>query len=128
MDKLQAYSKFWESFGIPAFDELTVPIASDRKKMFGSEFPYITYETVSDDFDNTVFLTASLWYRESTWAGVTAKEKQISQSIGRGGTVVSYDEGAFWIRKRNPWATRMLDPDDDTIRRIVLQYTLEFFD
>lgn len=120
MDKLQAYSKFWESFGIPAYDELTVPD--------GAQLPYITYETATDDFDNTVFLTASIWYRGTSWAEVTAKEKQISQSIGRGGSTIKYDEGAFWIRKRNTWATRMQDPDDDTIRRIVLQYTVEFFD
>ena len=120
MDKLQAYHQFWSSFGIPAYDALSVPT--------GAQLPYITYETASDDFGETIFLSASLWYRGTSWADITQKEKLISDFIGRGGVQVSYDTGSFWIRKRNTWAQRMSDPDDDMIRRIVLQYTIEFFD
>lgn len=119
MDKLQAYHNFWSSFGIPAYDELTVP---DER-----ETPYITYQTASNDFNNTMPLTASIWYRGRSWVDVTAKEKMIAERIGRGGACVSYDDGAFWIVKGNPWAQRMDDPDD-MIRRIVLQFSIEFFD
>ena len=120
MDKLQAYNRFWNSFDIPAYDSLTVP--DDAKT------PYLTYETASDEFGATLYLTASLWYRGTDWADVTAKEKEIAESIGRGGTSVPYEGGALWIMKRSPWAQRMDDPDDDTIRRIVLQYAVEFED
>jgi hypothetical protein len=120
MDKLQALHDFWSSFGIPAYDELTVPD--------GAELPYITYEAASDDFENTLYLTASIWYRDESWASITAKEKQISEAIGRGGYTKHYDEGAFWLYKRSPWAQRMNDPDDDMIRRIILQYSIEFLD
>lgn len=119
MDKLQAYHKFWESFGIPAYDQSTVPDEATP--------PYITYQTASDDFNNSMFLNASIWYRGRSWADITAKEKQISERISRGGVCVPYDDGAFWIVKGTPWAQRMDDPDD-MIRRIVLQFSIEYFD
>lgn len=119
MDKLQAFNQFWSSFGIPAYDENTVP---DEAKP-----PYITYQIASDDFGNALFLNASIWYRDTSWLAITQKEKEISARIGRGGCTVGYDGGAFWIVKGTPWAQRMVDTDD-MIRRIVLQYNIEFFD
>lgn len=120
MDKLQAYNQFWNSFGIPAYDESTVP--DDAKP------PYITYSAASDSFGNGLFLTASIWYRDTSWAGATRKEREISEFVGRGGVNVAYDNGAFWLSKGSPWAQRMADPEDDMIRRIVLQINVEFFD
>lgn len=120
MDKLQAYNRFWNKFGIPAFDQYTVP--------HDATLPYISYETAADDFNHPVNLSASIWYRDSSWAAITAKEKEISEYIGRGGVCVPYDEGGFWLVKGSPWAQRMNDPDDDTIRRIVLNFSIEFID
>lgn len=122
MDKYQAIHNFWSSFGLPAYEQYSVPD--------DAMLPYITYAVSIDDFDHPVFLTASLWYHEDsgTWANVDAKEKQISDYIGRGGRNVSYDDGAFWITKGSPWAQRMNDPSDEFIRRILLQYNIEFLD
>lgn len=131
MDKIQAYNQFWNSFGIPAFDEISVPeeiYDSTLQKMVPLKPPYITYQTAFDDFGNALFLNASIWYRGTSWNDVTYKEQQISESIGRGGRTIPYDGGAFWIVKGSPWAQRMADPEDDMIRRIVLQYNIEFFD
>lgn len=120
MDKVRAYNQFWNSFGIPAYDELTVP-----KDL---ELPYITYQTKMDIFGNGLFVNASIWYRGTSWVEVTQKEQQISEYIGRGGQMVPYDGGAFWIQKGTPWAQRMADPNDSMIRRIVLQLNVEFLD
>jgi hypothetical protein len=81
-----------------------------------------------DDFGNQIAQTASLWYRSSSWADVTAKEQQISEFISRGGINIVYDTGAMWIQKARPWAQRMSDPNDELIRRIVLNVTIEFLD
>ena len=118
MDKLQALNQFWNSFGIPAYDQYSVP---DDAKM-----PYITYETVYDDFDHPVSVTASVWYRDVSWAAVTLKVDEIEERISRGGCTVPYDDGAFWVIKGTPWAQRMDDPADDMIRRIVLNIMIEF--
>lgn len=112
-----ALQTFWNSFGIPAYDENTVPD--------GAVLPYITYQAAVSDFDNRVLLTASLWYRSTSWAEISEKAEQISDTIG-GGYGVRYDNGRLWITKENIFAQRMSDPSDDKIRRIYLQVIAEF--
>lgn len=120
MNKIQALHAFWGSFGLKAYDETSVPD--------GAELPYITYEVSSDDFGKSLAQTASLWYRSSSWADITAKEMQIADFIGRGGRMIAYTGGAMWIQKGQPWAQRMAEPSDDMVRRIVLNIEIEFLD
>ena len=131
MDKLQALDKFWNSFDIPAYDQTTVPdkiYDPVTMKMVPNKPPYITYETAYDDFNHPVALTASIWYRDSSWTAITAKEQEITEKVSRGGVTIPFDDGAFWLVKGTPWAQRMDDPEDDMIRRIVFNYSIEFFD
>ena len=120
MNQIQALHTFWSGFGLKAYDETSVPDSA--------ELPYITYEAGSDYFGHPMALSASLWYRSSSWAGITEKEMQIADFIGRGGRILTYDGGALWIQKASPWAQRMSEPSDDTIRRIVLNIQLEALD
>lgn len=120
MNKIQALHSFWSSFGIKAYDENSVPDATP--------FPYITYEVTTDDFGNQIPQTVSLWYRDSSWISITEKEMQISDFITRGGKMITYEDGAMWIRKARPWAQRMNDPSDEMIRRIILNVVIEFLD
>ena len=128
MNKIQALHSFWNGFGIPAFNEKSVPDESDRKTLYGSAFPYLTYEVSTNDFGNSLVQTASLWYRSSGWAEIVAKQLEIENVITRGGKYVHYDDSAFWIGKSNPWAIQMGDESDDMIRRIVLNVNIEFLE
>lgn len=119
MNKLQTLHTFWSGFGLKAYDENSVP---DQEP-----YPYLTYEASVDDFGNMLAQTANLWYRSSSWIGVTEKEQEISDFIGRGGRMIAYDDGAMWIQKGTPWAQRLSD-SDETIRRIALNITIEFMD
>jgi len=120
MDKNHALNNFWNSFGIPAYDSMAVP--DDAK------YPYITFTVADGEFGDSVALSSSVWYRSTNWTGVTDKTEQISRAIGRGGKMISYDGGSIWIRKETPFSQRMDDPNDDMIRRMYLQYSLDFFD
>lgn len=120
MNKMQALHNFWSSFDLKAYDENSVP---DNVVL-----PYITYESSSDFFGNSVAQTASLWYRDSSWVNITQKEQEISNAITRGGKIIPYDDGAIWIQRANPWAQRLEESGDDMIRRIVLNVTVEFLD
>jgi hypothetical protein len=120
MNKIQALNAFWNSFQLKAYDETSVPD--------GAELPYITYEVSSDDFGGTLAQVASLWYRNSSWSEITAKEQEIADFITRGGRMIAYDGGAMWIQMGTPWAQRMGDPSDELIRRIVLNIQIEFLD
>lgn len=119
MDKIQAFNSFWNRF-LKAYDENSVPD--------NAQLPYITYEIASDDFNNTLPLSASIWYRSTSWEDAVSKEKEIASYIGRGGKMITYDEGALWIRKGSPWAQRLKDDADDMIRRIILNIQAEYLD
>lgn len=117
MDKVQALTAFWNSFGLSAYDENTVPD--------NAALPYITFSVGDDDFDHPVSLTSSIWYRSKRWDEITNKLNEVSQRIGRGGIMVPYDGGAFWVKKGTPFAQRASDPDD-SIRRIFINVEVEF--
>ena len=110
MDKAQALYTFWSSFGLLAYDQYTVPDSANM--------PYITYETQTGSFDDTPKqLTASLWYRSSSWAGIEAMKEAIYTHIGRGGVQIPYTNGTIWIKRGDNFAQRMNDDTDDMIRR-----------
>lgn len=129
MNKIQTLNAFWNSFGLKAYDETSIPNTIDDK---GNEVklepPYITYETSDDDFGHVLMRTASIWYRSSSWEEPMAKAQEIADFITRGGRMLGYDGGSMWIQKSTPWAQRMGDPSDDMIRRIVLNVSIEFLD
>lgn len=116
-DKWTAIQTLWSSFGLTAYDENTVP---DEATL-----PYITYSASVGDFDETVYLTASVWYRSNSWAEISQKEEEISDLIG-GGMGVGFDGGRLWVTKASPFAQRLVEESDTQIRRIVLQATGEF--
>ena len=119
MDKEQAIHTFWSGFGIPAYDEQTVP---DNAKM-----PYITYRVVTDSIGNVCNLTGSIWYRSTSWREVSDKAAEVAQAVGQYGfTKLKLDDGYVWFTKGAPFAQRMSDPASDMIRRIYLNVQAEF--
>lgn len=117
MDKEQALNSFWNGFDLVAYDESSVPDEA--------ELPYITYSVGVDEFLYPVSLTASIWYRSTSWGPITNKLNQISNVIGKGGKMVPYEGGSIWIKKGSPFAQRMTD-EDNSIRRIFINIEAEF--
>ena len=118
MTKAAAIYQFWSGFGLTAYEENTVPT--------DAAFPYVTYQLVTDSFDREIPLTASLWYRSESWAGINAKTEAISQKISRGGKINACDGGAIWLKRGHPFAQNMGDESDDLIKRKYLNITAEF--
>ena len=110
MDKFQVIHSFWSSFGLPAYDQNTVPAGDKRPP-----YPYITYEAAVASLGQPIALSGSLWYYGSSWNRITGKLLEIDAEIGR----------ALWIRKGSPFAQRMSDPND-MIRRIIINIEAEF--
>lgn len=117
MDKEQALQSFFEGFGVPAYDENTVPD--------DAPLPRITYQNITDNFGVQNVLTASIWDRSKSWKSVTDILHSIENSMGYGGQTVTYDGGMAWISRGVPFAQRMGD-EDDSIRRIVLNIQIEY--
>lgn len=118
MTKAAAIYQFWNSFGLTAYEENSVPDEA--------QFPYITYQLVTDSFYSEVPVTASLWYRSESWTAINAKTEEISQKISRGGKIISCDGGAIWLKRGQPFAQNMGDESDDLIKRKYLNITAEF--
>jgi len=120
--KLYALHDFWSGFGWKAYNNYSVP---DRQELPDR---YISYEASVDEFGQEIAQTATLWCRSTSWVDITDMEELIADTIGRGGKVIPFEGGAFWIKKASPWAQRMDEPSDDSMRVIVLNYSIEFLD
>ena len=118
MTKAAAIYQFWNSFGLTAYEENTVPT--------DATFPYITYQLATDSFGREIMLTASLWYRSESWTAINAKTEEISQKISRGGKIISCDGGAIWLKRGQPFAQSMGDESDDLIKRIYINVIAEY--
>ena len=118
MTKAAAIYQFWNSFGLTAYEENSVPD--------DATFPYITYQLVTDGFDREVAATASLWYRSESWSAINAKTEEISQKISRGGKIIHCDGGAIWLKRGQPFAQNMGDESDNLIRRKYLNITQKY--
>lgn len=117
MTKEAALYQFWSSFGLPAYEENSVPAQA--------AFPYISYEVITDSFGSQIGITASVWYHTDSWIKPNEKVREIEHELSRGGTVIKCDGGAVWLQKGQPWA-QSLTEDDQSIRRKYLNITAEF--
>lgn len=121
MDKWQVQYKLWSSFGIPAYDASSVPDGDDRPN-----FPYITYNGVDGTFDSDIPVTVSVWTRDYSWSQANRISDTIYQALKNGGATVRYDNGIIWATAETPFSQNMGDPDDDLIRRKILNILLHF--
>lgn len=130
MTKAAALHSFFSSFGLTAYEENSVPT--------GAEFPYLTYNVITDSIGNEVSLSCSLWYRSkwieenekrylsNSWLEANAKAEQISLAISSGGKTIPCDGGAVWLKRGSPFAQSMGDDSDNLIKRKLLNITAEF--
>ena len=124
MNKAQAIYSFWSSFGIPAYDQNTIPNADDKAD-HRPEPPYITYEVIEDSLNTPVALSGLIWYRSTSWKDITLKAGEIAADIGYGHKIIKIDGGYLYITKGIPFAQRMSD-EDDSIRRMYINLMVEF--
>ena len=121
MTKAAAMYQFWKLFGLSTYEENSVPTGDNAPAM-----PYLTYQFSTDSFGNEVALSASLWYRSTSWTQANEKAEEISETIGRGGIFLPCDGGAIWLKRGTPFAQNMGDESDDKIKRKYLNLVVEF--
>lgn len=117
MDKQQALQSFWGSFGLPAYEENTV----DKD----AEMPYITYNVITDSYENTVTLNASLWYYSKAWKDIDRMTNAIGDFIGLAGVITKIGGGYLWAKKGTPFAQHVADTND-MVRRVRLTIEADF--
>lgn len=118
MDKWQAQHEFWNSFGVPAYEEHSVP---DK-----APFPRITYEAAMSTFENLVAITASIWTRSTSWETADTLSNTIEGRIKEMGCPEIVGGRYRVFIGQTTFAQKMDDPNDDQIKRIVLNVTFEY--
>jgi hypothetical protein len=120
MDRWEAQYNFWSQFGVPAYEANSVPDLRDVT------FPYITYEAAASGFDEPVYITASVWDNTSSWSRIDPIVDEIERYIRKMGCP-KMDGGRYRVYVGDTtFAQNMGDPDNDKIRRKVLNVTFEF--
>ena len=118
VDKWQAQYNFWSGFGVPAYEENSVP---DDAQM-----PYITYSSANAGFGSSTLPAVSIWTRSPSWASADALSDMIQKELGEGGKLVHYGGGALWFFADNPFSQSMGDPNDDLVKRKLLNIVTQF--
>ena len=117
MLKTEALHGFWSSFGIPAYDESTVPP--------DAVLPYITYEVITDNIGSPVYSSAKIHDRSMSWRSVTEIADRIADTLGYGGITLHFDNGLLLITQGAPFSQRLPD-DTDNMRKIMINVVMEF--
>lgn len=106
----KALYQIYSSFGIPAYEENSVPTEA--------KMPYITYEVATDNIDseNNIALVADLWYKSDSWSGINAKADEISKALA-GGIKKATDDGFIILYRASPFSQNMIDNSDQSIKR-----------
>lgn len=121
MDRWEAQYSFWASFGVPAYEENSVPDLDEVT------FPYITYQAVTSPFDGDAMVNASIWTRSTSWLSADQLSDAVETRLKNGGATVPYTGGLLWYTAETPFAQNMGDPDDDRIKRKLLALILHCY-
>lgn len=123
-DRWEAQYQFWSSFGVPAYEENSVPTGDLRPA-----YPYITYQAAAGGFNSNIFVNASIWTRSGSWLTADTLADAIEQRLGGrsgGGYVQRYDGGGIWITAEDNFAQNMGDTEDNIIKRKLLSVVLRY--
>lgn len=122
MDKWVAQNEFWNSFGIPAYDEQTYFDPDNTTP----SFPHITYQSLNGVIDQTLAISANLWYKSSSWREIKRKADEILYAI-RNGVVIKVDNGYFWIHLSDTPFAQTMDSGstNENIKRIYISVVAE---
>ena len=113
--------RFWSSFGVPAFEENSVPTGDDFPG-----FPYITFPIVSGGFDSDYPVFASIWTRSPSWLPAIEIADRIEGAIKNGGKCLPHNDGMLWVSPREPFSRCTGDPNDSEVKRMLIDVTLHF--
>lgn len=117
----EALFRFWSSFSVPAFEENSVPSGEDFPG-----FPYITFPMVKSNFGDDSHIFVSVWTHSSSWEQAVSISDQVEEALKEGGICLGYDGGMVWVSSGSPFSRGTGDPNDDQVKRMLLDVVLHF--
>lgn len=119
MNKAQAINEFWNSFGVPAYDENTLNVDSSVKT-------YITYSVQEGKLDDPIVLNASIWTRNTSWTKLDEIKTNIAHKLYTMNPI-KLDDGYLHLTSGTPFAQRFRADEDPDYLRILIVIQAEFF-
>lgn len=96
MNKYQALYEFYNSFGIPAYEENSVPE--------DAELPYITYEILTADLDmDNVAISCQIYFKSNSLMKINAITEKLYNALS-GGLKLKCDTGYIVLYRGRPFA------------------------
>lgn len=115
MDRFQAIHSFWSNFGIPAYNQTSVPD--------NAEFPYITYDTAIGSLDDLIPLSASIWYKNTSLADLSRKTEEIyNYLVSHNPVLIKIDGGYLWLFKNGIFAQDQASGADNVKAKYITIY------
>lgn len=95
-NKYEALHAFYSSFGVPAYEENSVP---DNAKL-----PYITYEVITSEFDaQNIALSCQIWSRSNSLKELNILTEAMSDALRTGAKLIC-DTGYIMLYRGEPFA------------------------
>lgn len=114
----KALHKFYNSFGIPGYEENSVPV--------DAKMPYITYNVVTNGLsDNNTPLLCNLYYKSDSWVAINKKTEEISNRL-RFGEKLATEQGFIILYRGDPFTLNVAENDDTSIKRKQINLSCDF--
>lgn len=123
LTKIEAIYQFFAGFGVPAFEQNSVPDGKDRPA-----YPYITYELRPDrfgDYDTSVMF--SVWDDNNSIERVVSISDSIARSLGRIGKVLKCDGGYVLMIADTPFCDIRAEESARTIKRALCSVKMRYY-
>ena len=117
MNKYQALYEFYNSFGIPAYEENSVPD--------DAVLPYITYEIITAELDTeNVALSCQIYYKSNSLMKANALTEKLYNKLD-GGFKLKCDTGYIILYRGRPFAQNR-PSGDKTVKAKYINISADF--
>lgn len=111
MTKLQAIHDFFSSFGLPAYEEHSVPAYQDAAQTVETAPPYITYQLAVSSFPGEpVAITADIWDLSESFTALEQYADRIRRKVVPFCRIVC-DDGYILVTMGSPFTSYLADGD-----------------
>lgn len=110
-----ALQKFFSGFGLPAYEENSVPD--------DAELPYITYEIAAGDWLDQTSISATVWYKGTSYIGLFKKIDEIEKKVD-GGLSIQTVDGVVYLFKDTPFS-QPINTTDDKVKAVTLLFGIQ---
>lgn len=114
----KALFSFFNGFGIPAYEENSVPTNDATGEPVAP--PYITFTQVEPRWDMPGSVSATVWYRSTSLTDVFEKVDEIKKAVGEG-LRIPVEGGCVWLYADSPFAQAQ-DSGDKDIKAVYLLF------